>query len=190
MGAENEKYYIDRLKSGDRESFTWVVDSYKDMVYTICLRMLTNEADAEEAAQEIFIKAFRSIQAFQEKSKFSTWLYRISYNHCISVIRSRVKVIDLVEEVPDNEVNEESINGLNDLVKKERAEHVRNAIEALAETDAVLITLFYYEELSLDEITEATGLSSNNVRIKLHRARKKLYDVINRQLKSEVESIL
>ena len=190
MGSDNEKYYIDRVKDGDKESFTWVVDSYKDMVYTICMRMLTNEADAEEAAQDIFIKAFRSIQTFQEKSKFSTWLYRISYNHCISVIRSRVKMIDLVDEVPDSEVDEQAINGLNNLAIKDREEHVRNAIEALAETDAVLIMLFYYDELSLEEITEVTGLTNNNVRIKLHRARKKLHDVINKQLKSEIESIL
>ena len=190
MESEKEKYYIDRVKGGDKESFTWVVDTYKDMVYTICLRMLSSEVDAEEAAQDIFVKAFRSIQTFQEKSKFSTWLYRVSYNHCISVIRSKVRMIDLVDEVPDGEVDEQAANGLNEMAKKDREKHVRNAIDALAETDAVLITLFYYEELSLDEITEVTGLTNNNVRIKLHRARKKLYDVIQTQLKSEIESIL
>ena len=86
MGSHDEKYYIDRIKGGDKGAFTWVVDQYKDLVYTICLRMLTNEADAEEAAQEIFIKCFRSIGLFREESKFSTWLYRISYNHCIFIL--------------------------------------------------------------------------------------------------------
>ncbi|HDR68577.1 MAG TPA: RNA polymerase sigma factor [Bacteroidaceae bacterium] len=190
MASKGEKYYIDRVKGGDKEAFTWVVDAYKDMVYTICLRMLINESDAEEAAQDIFLKTFRSIQFFQGKSKLSTWIYRISYNHCISVIRSKVKVIDLVEEVDESEINENTFNGLHTLSEKDREKHVRKAIEALAETDAVLVTLFYYEELSVNEIADITGMTSSNVRIKLHRARKKLYEVLNKQLKSEIESLL
>ena len=190
MGSNDERYYIDQVKAGDKESFKWLVENYKDMVYTICLRMLGSVADAEEAAQDVFLKVYRSIQTFQGKSKFSTWVYRISYNHCVSVIRRKVKVIDLVDEVPDSEINEDSINGLMGLARKDRERYVREAIEALGETDAVLVTLFYFEELSLEEIAEVTGLTNNNIRIKLHRARKKLYEVFNKQLKSEVESIL
>ena len=71
-------YRIERVKGGDREAFGALVDAHKDMVYTLCLRMLTSEADAEEAAQDVFVKAFRSIESFQARSKFSTWLYRIA----------------------------------------------------------------------------------------------------------------
>ncbi len=99
MGVQEEKYHIDRIKAGDREAFSWVVEQYKDMVYTVCLRMLTDEDDASDAAQEVFIKTYKSIGGFQEKSKFSTWVYRIAYNHCVSVIRRKVKVIDLVDEL-------------------------------------------------------------------------------------------
>ena len=113
MEVQEETYHINRVKQGDKEAYTWVVNAYKDMVYTICLRMLTNEVDAEEAAQEVFVKVYRSIQGFQEKAKFSTWLYRIAYNHCISVIRKKTKVIDLVDQLPDNEVNESDVNGLD-----------------------------------------------------------------------------
>ena len=87
MEARGESYYIQRVRSGDRESFTWLVDRYRDMVYTICLRMLGNDMDAAEAAQDAFVKSFRAMDSFQEKSKFSTWLYRITVNKCKDYIR-------------------------------------------------------------------------------------------------------
>ena len=190
MEVRNESYFINRVKKGETEAFSWLVDTYKDMVYTICLRMLTVEADADEAAQDVFVKAYRSIQGFQEKSKFSTWLYRIAYNQCISVIRKKVKMIDLVDEMPEKEVNEGDINGLDTISAEERSRYLQMAIEALPETDGVVVTLFYYDELSLDEIAEITGLTSGNIRIKLHRSRKKMYQVISESLKSELSSIL
>jgi RNA polymerase sigma-70 factor (ECF subfamily) len=190
MENHGELYHIDRVKGGNRESFSWLVDRYKDMVYTICLRMLDVEADAEEAAQDVFLKAFRSIGTFQQMSKFSTWLYRIAYNHSISVIRRKLKMIDLVDELPDNKESDGAMDGLERLTIEERKKHLQLAIEALPETDAVIITLFYYEEMSLEEIADVTGLSSGNIRIRLHRSRKKLYRLITDQLKSEISSIL
>jgi RNA polymerase sigma factor (sigma-70 family) len=189
MDVRGETYHINRVKEGDREAFPWVVDHYKDMVYTICLRMLKVEADASDAAQEVFVKVYRSIGSFQEKSKFSTWIYRIAYNHCISEIRKKVKIIDLVDELPDDE-NEGDVSGLDVLSGEERRTYLQMAIEALPETDATVVTLFYYDELSLEEIADVTGLTSNNIRIKLHRSRKKMYRVLSEQLKSELNSIV
>jgi len=190
MDIQGEKYHIDRIKAGDKQAYSWVVDTYKDMVYTLCLRMLTSEEDAKEAAQDVFVKVYRSIQSFQGKSKFSTWLYRITYNHCISVIRNKVKVIDLVDEMPDQTIDENDINGLNKLSREDRSRYLQAAIESLPETDAVVVTLFYYEELTLDEIAGVTGLTNSNIRIKLHRSRKKMYQVIRQELKKETTSIL
>jgi RNA polymerase sigma factor (sigma-70 family) len=190
MEMHEEINHISRVKGGDREAFSWVVDRYGDMVYTVCLRMLVSEADAGDAAQEVFVKAFRSLGSFQERSKFSTWLYRIAYNHCISVIRRKVKVIDLVDELPDNETAEDDMTGIDTLTEEERKRFLRMAMEALPETDAVVVTLFYYEELSLEEIAHITGLTSSNIRIKLHRSRKKMYRVLSQQLKSEFNSIV
>ncbi len=190
MDVRSETYIIDRVKKGDTEAFSRLIDTYKDMVYTLCLRMLTVEEDAEEAAQDVFIKVFRSIQGFHEKSKFSTWLYRITYNQCISVIRKKVKMIDLVDDMPSLEVDESDLNGLESISREERGRYLRMALDALPETDGVVVTLFYYDELSLDEIAEITGLTNNNIRIKLHRSRKKMYQVISEHLTSELSSIL
>ncbi|MFH0757847.1 MAG: sigma-70 family RNA polymerase sigma factor [Bacteroidota bacterium] len=189
MDVQGEKYHIGRVKAGDREAFSWVVDQYKDMVYTVCLRMLTDEEDAGDAAQEVFVKAYRSMGNFQERSKFSTWIYRIAYNHCISEIRKKVKVIDLVDELPDTEESPGEMSGLEILGREERTRYLQMAVEALPETDAVVVTLFYYDELSLEEIAEVTGLTSSNIRIKLHRSRKKMYQVLSGLLKSELNSI-
>jgi len=190
MEIQGVKYHIERVKGGDKEAFAWLVDKYQNMIYTVCLRMLTSEADAEEATQDVFVKAYRYLDSFQEKSKFSTWLYRIAYNQCISEIRKKVKLIDLVDDVPDDEVNESDLNGLNLIAAEERSKYLQIAIESLPETDGVVVTLFYYEELSLEEIAEVTGLTNSNIRIKLHRSRKKMYQVIKECLKSEVSSIL
>lgn len=190
MELRDEKYYIDRVKGGDKEAFAWLVDKYRDMIFTVCLRMLNSEADAEEAAQDAFVKAYRSLASFQGKSKFSTWIYRIAYNQSISVIRKKVRVIDLVDELPDVAIGSGDLSGLDTLSAAERSKYLQMAIEALPETDSVIITLFYYEELSLEEIAEITGLTSGNIRIKLHRSRKKMYQLITDFLKSEVSSIM
>lgn len=190
MDTRGESYYIHRVRNGDREAYSWLVERYKDLVFTICIRMLGNEMDAAEAAQDVFVKGYRSIGSFQEKSKYSTWLYRIAYNHCISVIRRKVKVIDLVDEIPEESEATGELNGMELLSSEERSKYLRQAIETLPETDAVVVTLFYYEELSLEEIAGITGLSNNNIRIKLHRSRKKLYRELQKLLKSEVSSIL
>jgi RNA polymerase sigma-70 factor (ECF subfamily) len=190
METRGESYYIHRVRNGDRDAYSWLVDRYKDLVFTVCIRMLGNAADAAEAAQDVFVKAYRSIGSFQEKSKYSTWLYRIAYNHCISVIRRKVKVIDLVDEIPEESEETGELNGMDLLSSEERSKYLRQAIDVLPETDAVVVTLFYYEELSLEEIAGITGLSNNNIRIKLHRSRKRLYRELQKLLKSEVSSIL
>jgi len=189
MTEAEEKNIIGRVKKGEVEAFAPLVDNYKDIVYTLCLRMLANETDAAEAAQDIMVRAFRSLNHFQERSKFSTWLYRIAYNHCISVIRSKTRIIDLVEDLPDQD-QAPDINGIMSLRREERKRYVEEAMESLAETDAVVITLFYYEELSLEEIAQVTGMSNANIRTRLFRARKKLGEILTAILKTEIESLL
>lgn len=190
MHANTEAHCIERIRKGDQGAFSWVVDKYKDMVYTLCLRMLSSEADAEEAAQDVFVKVYKSIATFRGNSKFSTWIYRITYNQCISIIRKKVKMIDLVDELTQNEVEENSLDGLEVLQKEEQAIYVRQAMDALPETDAFVLTLFYFEELSLQEICEVTGQTNNNIRIRLHRARKKMYVVLQEIMNTELNSIL
>jgi RNA polymerase sigma factor (sigma-70 family) len=190
MTNNQEGDIIRRVREGDVNAFAGLVDQYKDVVYSLCVRMLVNETDAEEAAQEVMIKAFRSLKFFQERAKFSTWLYRIAYNHCISVIRSKTRIIDLVEEFPEDSGESTDLNGIMSMTRDERKHYVEEAMESLAETDAVVMTLFYFDELSLEEIAQVTGLTNGNIRIRLHRARHKMASVLMEKLNTEIESFL
>ncbi|MEX2369820.1 MAG: sigma-70 family RNA polymerase sigma factor [Bacteroidales bacterium] len=190
MHNQTEAYYLERIIQGDKESFTPIVEKYKDMVYTLCIRMLRSEEDAREAAQDVFMKAYRSVESFRGKSKFSTWIYRITYNHCISMLRKQVKMIDLVDELPEFRIDEETMDAMQEIRDGERKRYLQKAMETLPETDSLVVTLFYYEELSLEEIEEITGLSGSNIRVKLHRARQKLYIELSKLLKTEIQSIL
>ncbi|MGM0408371.1 MAG: RNA polymerase sigma factor [Bacteroidota bacterium] len=188
---KQEKHFIERVLNGDVNAFSYLVEMHKGMVYTIALRMLKNTEDAEELAQDIFIKAFNSLADFKFESKFSTWLYRITYNAAISQLRKKkieTRNVDSVD-LPEDEVMN-TYNAINELTKSEQKKYIRLAIDDLKDDDAVMITLYYLNENSLDEISEITGLTNSNVKVKLHRARKRFYDALKVILKDEVKMIL
>lgn len=190
MEQERDIAAIRRILAGEHEAYSQLVDRYRNLVYTLCLRMLSDPVEAEEAAQESFIKAYQALNRFQQRSRFSTWLYRIAYNHCVSVLRSNVKLFDLVDEGAEAEAGSYELDGLESLSRQERTLWLQKAMEALAETDAVVLTLFYYEEHSLEEIAEVTGMSDANVRVRLHRARLRLKKELSKKLNKELSSIL
>ncbi len=191
MGLKQDKYYIERVLRGDINAFTYLVDEYKGMVYTIALRMLKNSEDAEELAQDTFVKAFNSLKDFKFESKFSTWLYRITYNGAISKLRKKQIEVYNVEDtvLPDSEVVS-AYNAINELTRNEQKKYINETIEKLKEDDALIITLYYLQENTIEEICEITGLTLSNVKVKLHRARKRFYDELKTILKDEVKTIL
>jgi RNA polymerase sigma factor (sigma-70 family) len=189
--VKDDKYYIDRIVSGDVNAFSHLVDRYKGMVYTLSLKLLKNAEDAEELAQDVFIKVFNSLKDFKFDSKFSTWLYRITYNAAISKLRKKQIETRDIENVslPESQVLN-SYNALNELTKQEQIKYIKLVLERLNEEDSVILTLFYLQENSIQEICEITGYSESNVKVKLHRARKTFYDELQFILKDEVISIL
>jgi len=188
---KQDKFYIERVLGGDINAFTYLVDTHKGMVYTIALRMLKNSEDAEELAQDTFVKVFNSLKDFKFESKFSTWLYRITYNGAISKLRKKqIEVYDIEDSVlPESEVIS-TYNAINEITKNEQKRYINEAIENLKEDDAFLISMYYLKENSMDEISEITGLTLTNVKVKLHRARKRFYDELKMILKDEVNAIL
>ncbi|MFC2151784.1 RNA polymerase sigma factor [Bacteroidota bacterium] len=188
---KQDKYYIERVLRGDINAFSFLVDQHKGMVYTISLRMLRNVEDAEELAQDTFVKAFNSLKDFKFESKFSTWLYRITYNGAISKLRKKqIEVNDIDDSfLPETQVIS-TYNAVNELTKSEQKKYINEAIENLKEDDAFIITMFYLKENTLDEICEMTGLTLSNAKVKLHRARKRFYDELKVILKDEVKTIL
>ena len=191
MNPPNDQIYIDKVKAGDVASFSHLVERYKDMAYTVALKIVRNSEDAEEVAQDSFIKAFQQLNTFQGKSKFSTWLYTIVYRTAISKTRKKkLEVTDIDAYVINSYSTESSSSQIDALTHEEQQKYIAKAIDQLPELDALLVTLFYMNDNTLDEIKDITGYSKTNVKVRLFRARKKLYRILEQFLQHEVNTIL
>lgn len=178
---------INRVIRGDQQAYAELVHRYKDYVFTLALRFCKNREDAEEVSQDIFIKVYRSLADFKGTSKFSTWLYTITYNTSVTFLRK--KKMD-VRSIDDDHTflqleNQESSFSANQMEQKSRVNHVNLAIGKLSTDDAQIITLFYKMEQSLEEIGVILGLEPNTVKVRLHRARQRLKEKLEKDYKSE-----
>ncbi|WP_299577912.1 RNA polymerase sigma factor [uncultured Sunxiuqinia sp.] len=187
MNLKDDHYYIEQVRGGNSSAFSYLVEKYRDMVYGLALKMLKNTEDAEELAQDTFVKAFQSIGTYKGNSKFSTWLYRITYNGAITILRKRKVEIHSLDEQQLSDQDEMSIHSrLHEIDKEELGRSLKKALETLPEDDQVLITLFYYEEQRVEDIVQITGLSESNVKVKIYRARKKMYSFLKENLEEAV----
>jgi RNA polymerase sigma-70 factor (ECF subfamily) len=191
MNKTDDLYYIDAIKKGNVQAFSFLVEKYQKMVYTLALKLMKKPEVAEEMAQDTFIKAFQKLDSYEGKSKFSTWLYSITYNACISELRKRrieFKSLD------DRQVSDQDEQRMYDYYRENRKEdqekYLALAMEKLPEDDQVLVTLYYYENQSMDEISVITGLTVSNIKVKIHRARKRMQVLLYEMLNEEVYSLL
>jgi len=179
---------IDQIKAGRVSAYRILVDSYRDYVYTIAYRILGNREDAEEVAQDSFIKAFNGLNGFQGKAKFTTWIYRIAMNTAISYKRKRKMPVETIEDYKQFDKGE--ISKMHQYQQLEQKKFLQLALNTLLPDDVSVLTLFYFKELSLDEMSEITGIGVSTLKVKLFRARKRLSVALNSILKEEVTSLL
>jgi RNA polymerase sigma-70 factor (ECF subfamily) len=176
MKYQEDNHYIDRVLSGDVAAYAMLVSKHKNLVFSIALKILNNHEDAEEVAQDCFLKAFQALKTFEKKSKFSTWLYRIVYNASISKTRKKkLEVVPMDSYVIDNYTEEPVSPGMGEIDPEQQKVMIERAMERLSADDNLLITLFYKGENSIEDISNITGLSMSNVKVRLHRIRKKLH---------------
>jgi RNA polymerase sigma factor (sigma-70 family) len=191
MNKTDDLYYIEAVRKGNVQAFSVLVEKYQKLVYTLALKLLKRPEDAEEMAQDTFIKAFQKLDSYEGKSKFSTWLYSITYNGCISELRKRRIEFKSLDDTRISDQDELKMHDYYREVKKEDQEKYLNlALEKLPEDDQVLVTLYYYENQSMDEISTITGLTVSNIKVKIHRARKKMYEILHEMLHEEIYSLL
>jgi RNA polymerase sigma-70 factor (ECF subfamily) len=191
MKAEIENIVIEKIKGGDYSACNFIVDKYKAFVFNICIRIVKNREDAEEVAQDSFIKAFKSIEKFKNESKFSTWLYRITFNNAISKTRNKkIFKSDLDENVVDTVSYSHISDGLESLNRIDRKKVLKRAMENLNEEENVLVSLYYFEENSVAEVSDITGFEQNYIKVKIHRARKKLYKGLSQVMGIKMEDVL
>lgn len=187
MENVNDDHYIQKVKEGDTNAFSVLVERYKNMVFTLSLKMLKVREEAEEVSQDTFVKIFRSLSKFNGESKFSTWVYKIAFNTCLDRIKKNKRSQPVVTM---NEFTEQQaislINGLDSIEDKERKKMVQDCLLWLPGEDSFLLTLYYFEEQSLEEIAKIIGITANNVKIRLYRSRKKLTSILKEHLEPQI----
>jgi len=187
MTIKKDQFIIDQILGGDKQLFSVLVDRYKKLVFTLCLRMLKNREEAEEVAQDSFVKIYKSLGKFKGESKFSTWVYRVTYNNCLDFLKARKrKFKELSVDAYDGFEIEDLDNALSDLEERERKKAILACINMLNEDDAFLLTLHYYEDQSVKEMADIMKLSVTNVKVKLYRSRKQLAIILKRKLSNDM----
>lgn len=187
MTHQDDHIFITKTLEGEVNAFAVLIDRYKHMIYTLSLRMMKTTEDAEEMAQDVFLKAFQKLDTYKGTSKFSTWLYSITYHRCLDALsRKQKQPTHHAAEIQEEITGEKTASILEAIEADELREQLEYCIQQLREEDAFLVTLYYLEEQKLEEIAEVTGMTKNNVKVKLFRSRKKLYTIMASQLPKDI----
>jgi RNA polymerase sigma-70 factor (ECF subfamily) len=182
---------ISRVLKGEQNAYAELVNRYQAYVFTLVLRMIKSREDAEEVAQDVFIKAYRSLADFRGESKFSTWLYTIANTTSITFLRKKKLDVHSLDNEKVFEVADSKDSGFraNLVEQKSRVNMVNEAIAMLSPDDAEIITLFYKAEQNLEEISRILRLETNTVKVRLHRARTRLKEKMEKNFSEEVKNI-
>jgi RNA polymerase sigma factor (sigma-70 family) len=191
MQTKEDSYYISSILAGNISDFSILIDKYKDMVYTLAYRIVGNREDAEELAQDVFVKVYRSLKNFRGQSKFSTWIYSITYNTSISKVRKKQ-----IESVSLNNHDNTRYDIIDDGYEeyynfdKVPVELLKQALDELNPVDKSILTLYYQDDKPVKEISKVTGLTDSNVKVRLHRSRQKLFQKLQALFKEELTDLL
>ena len=191
MEKKTDEYYIREILKGDSGSFSQLVEKYGHLAFSLSMKILNQREDAEEAAQDAFIKAYNSLGSFQSNSTFKTWFFRIVYNTSISRLRARKNIEVKFDDVKISDSEIQSTEGaIGQLNTNDRQRYLESGLQRLEPEEQALLKMYYYDDFSMDEVSVITGLSVSNVKVKIHRSRKKLLQELRCVLKDEIISIL
>jgi RNA polymerase sigma factor (sigma-70 family) len=173
MELYTDTYYIQRIQAA---CFACLLDKYSRPVHSLILKVVRNREDAEELAQDVFMKVFKHLSSFKGECSFSTWIYRIAYNTAISETRKKRHEFLAIEESVINNVSEQEVAEALD--SSDQIQMLDAALAQLPPDERAIILLFYMKEKTIDEVATITGLTASNIKVKLHRIRKKLFFVL------------
>lgn len=182
---------IDLVLSGNQAAYADLVKIHQRYVFTLAMRFTRSREDAEEVAQDAFVKAYRSLIKYQGSAKFSTWLYSIVYHTAMTHLRKkRLSTTSIDDDKNRKQLESYASDDVFSAEKKSRRFYVNQAIGMLSPDDATIITLFYQGEQSLEEIANVMSMTANTIKVKLHRARYRLKERLEQLLKGEVKELL
>lgn len=174
----NDEVLIQKVKEGDKYSFNLLVWKWEKQIFNLAIRMLGSVEDAADACQDIFISAYEKINSFNGNSKFSTWLYKIAINNCISKLRRR----KIEHRIYDNSVSQDNLAIKHYAIRDDEANVIKNqlthrilkAIQNLPDEQKTIIELKIYQDLSFEEISQITGIPVGTAKSRLHYALNKI----------------
>jgi len=174
----DDSHYIERVIKGDLNAYTPLVEKYQRYVYILVKRTCAHPAEAEELAQDVFVKAYEHLREFKGTAAFSTWLYRIAFNTAVSHARKKRYYGVSIDNIDPRTITaspEEEQNGMENMMRKEQTYTALERLLALLPADEqMLISLYYKEGLKMEEVACICGLSLSNAKVKIHRIRKKI----------------
>ena len=178
---------IESVLKGNSADFIFLVDRYKNKAFSMLKRMLRSHEDAEEVLQDCFLKAYNNLKTFKFEAKYSTWFYRIVYNTALTKLSSKKRQTESemadIDELHDLESNYSA----DEIIRSDLSDAVRKIVSELPAKNSAVITLFYLEEMTCEEISETLNMTINNVKVLLHRSRNLLKEIIERKnLKQEM----
>ena len=169
---DDEARWLAQAHKGDPQAFSLIVEQYQRPVYNLCYRMLGNAQDAEDAAQETFLRVYKAMHRYDTRRSFSSWLLSIAAHYCIDQIRKRRFKLVSVEELPVPDLPDVSPGLEARLKDKEERLRIRALLEVLDPTDRAAVVLYYWYDYSYKEISQTLSLSISAVKSRLHRARR------------------
>ncbi len=184
MNQLTDEVIIDQVLNGKVDAYSILIDRYKSYTYTIVCNILKVEEEAEEATQDVFIKAYKNLAKFNKDSKFSTWLYRIAFNTALTAKRKQKPNVAFENDLHSPLDFQKDARELDD-----RKKYITLAMSRLNEADNAALTLFYFEELSLEEICQVTDITLSTLKVRLHRARKRFAKELQTLLQEEAISL-
>ena len=177
----DEAHIIQEILSGKTARYEYFLDKYGQKVLNLIAPIVSCQEDAEELTQDVFLKAFQQLSSFKETSSFSTWIYRIAYNAAVSATRKKKLEVFHWDNEAFSRLSDSRVNEALEDDSEEQLQRLSSAMEKLEVEERVLVTLYYMEEKSMAEIAFIQGMKENNVKVKLHRIRKKLYLLIKQE---------
>jgi RNA polymerase sigma factor (sigma-70 family) len=185
-----EDQLLQQAIQGERRALESLVQTHQAMAYTVALRVVGNQQDAEEVVQDAFLKAFGALAQFQRAAKFSTWLYRIVYNTALTSQRNRPAVTsDLGESLPSLGSTHQEPSGWEELAQADRQKYVTLALNRLPADDALVLTLHYLGEKSIAEICAILGKKTSAVKMQLLRGRQQVEQALRQLLPTELRNL-
>lgn len=171
---DSDTQWVFQAQKGDPQAFTRLVDAYQKPVYNLCYRMLGNAEDAEDGAQETFLRAYKSIQRYDQSRPFSTWLLSIAAHYCIDQIRRRRMPIVAIEDLAVPDIPDPAPSLESKVSKNEERDRMRLVLKSLDPVDRAAVIMFYWYDFSYEEICQSLSLSLSALKSRLHRAKRSM----------------